>query len=122
MLNRSGRGAAHFFSAAAEAMRRILIESARKKASEKHGGKFQRVELQEFDLAVQETPAFLLALDEALTRLTEEEPETAEVVKLRFFAGFSIPETAELLEISVRTANRHWSFARAWLYRELAVS
>jgi RNA polymerase sigma factor (TIGR02999 family) len=110
----------HFFAAAAEAMRRILVENARRKQRHKHGGGLQRLDLDDIaDLA--ETPAEnLLALDEALTRLAALEPHKAELVKLRFFAGCSIDEAAEALGISRATAKRDWAYARAWLYAEIS--
>ena len=108
-----GRG--HFFAAAAEAMRRILVENARRKKSLKHGGDRQRVDLHQQDLAVRETPEEILALDEALTKLAQEDPPAAQVVKLHFFAGLSIEEAATALGISRATAYRHWNYAKAWL-------
>ena len=110
----------HFFAAAAEAMRRILVENARRKQRHKHGGGLQRIDLDDVaDLA--ETPAEnLLALDEALTRLAALEPHKAELVKLRYFVGFSFEETAETLGISVPTAKSEWAYARAWLHRQIA--
>lgn len=110
-----GRG--HFFAAAAESMRRILVESARRKGRLQHGGKRRRIELTDFPCAV--PPDDLLALDEALCRLAEQDPAKAEVVKLRYFAGMTVPEVAGCLCISVATAERHWAFARTWLYSEL---
>jgi RNA polymerase sigma factor (TIGR02999 family) len=107
----------HFFKAAAEAMRRILIESARRKTTRKHGGERKRVELT--DLPATTPPEDLLALDEALTRLGERDPVRAELVQLRFFGGLSVPEAANTLGISIATAERYWAFARAWLYAEL---
>ena len=109
----------HFFSAAAEAMRRILVESARRKARVKHGGEVERVELPDFSLDGIDEAEELLALEEALTRLAAEEPEKAELVKLRYFAGLKIEEAAEVLGISRATASRHWTYARAWLYNAL---
>lgn len=109
----------HFFAAAAEAMRRILVERARRKNRLRHGGGLQRIEL---DSSVQEgrtADENLLVLDEALERLATEDPKAAEVVKLRYFAGLTIEEAALALNISVRTANRHWAYARAWLYQQL---
>jgi RNA polymerase sigma factor (TIGR02999 family) len=109
----------HFFAAAAEAMRRILVESARRKARAKHGGGRQRLEL---NPALAELPAAshdLLALDEALARFEAQDPRRAEVVKLRFFAGLSMPEVARQLDLSLATVERHWAFARVWLYAEL---
>jgi RNA polymerase sigma factor (TIGR02999 family) len=108
----------HFFAAAAEAMRRILIDNARRKQSAKHGGGRQRVSLDESH-RIAETPEGLLALDEVLTRFAAEEPAKAELVKLRFFAGLSTPEAASALNISVATAERWWAYARTWLYSEL---
>jgi RNA polymerase sigma factor (TIGR02999 family) len=113
-----GRG--HFFAAAAEAMRRILVENARRKKAARHGGEFQRVELHELDLATDSSPDELLLLDEALTRLAHEDPEAALLVKLRYFSGLSVEESAEIAGLSRATAFRHWSFARAWLLGEMA--
>jgi RNA polymerase sigma factor (sigma-70 family) len=110
----------HFFAAAAEAMRRILVESARRKHRLKHGRGRQRVDLDSSCLVSEEPSLDLLALDEALTKLAEAEPVKAELVKLRFFAGLSTPEAAAALEISLATAERYWTFARSWLYAELA--
>jgi RNA polymerase sigma factor (TIGR02999 family) len=110
----------HFFAAAAEAMRRILIESARRKARVKHGGQLQRRELQEEDAIVLSDPMELLALDEALDRLNQQDPVKAELVKLRFFAGLTVQQAGDLLGISRATADRYWTFARTWLYHELS--
>jgi len=116
--NWNSRG--HFFAAAAEAMRRILVENARRKASLKHGGDRQRIDL-DADCAETEKPSTdLLALDEALSKLATSEPAMANLVKLRFFAGLTMPESAATLGISLATAERRWKFARAWLYAELA--
>jgi RNA polymerase sigma factor (TIGR02999 family) len=110
----------HFFGAAAEAMRRILVEKARRRGRLKHGRKHQRVELDSSCL-VSEAPSYdLLALDEALTRLAEADPAKADLVKLRFFAGLTMPEAAAALDISLATAERYWTFAKSWLYAELA--
>jgi RNA polymerase sigma factor (TIGR02999 family) len=109
----------HFFAAAAEAMRRILVENARRKKTTKHGGGRICVDLEAVDPAAQMPSDDLVALDEALTRLGEEDPVKASLVKLRFFAGLSIDQAAEALRISRATAIRHWSFARAWLFNEL---
>src|SRR5206468_544219 len=111
-------GRRHFFAAAAEAMRRILIESARRKQRQKHGGGRAR-EAEERELACPERPERLLALDEALERLATTNPQAAELVKLRYFAGFSNAEAATLLGISPRKANQVWAYARAWLREEL---
>ena len=112
-------GRAHFFAAAAEAMRRILIDRARRKRTLRHGGEKKRIRLD--DVAIgEEADDRLLAVHEALDGLAEEEAKAAEVVKLRFFVGLTIEEAASVLGISVRTANRHWSYARAWLYQHLS--
>jgi RNA polymerase sigma factor (TIGR02999 family) len=109
----------HFFAAAAEAMRRILVESARRKRALKGGGKYQQVELSEISLA-RDIPAWdLIDLDEALARFESLEPQKAQLIKLRFFGGLSINEAAAALGISAATAKRQWLFARAWLYGEL---
>jgi RNA polymerase sigma factor (TIGR02999 family) len=110
----------HFFAAAAEAMRRILVENARRKHRLKRGGQQQRVSLEEVQLATESDPATLLTLDEALAKLEKHHPDKAILVKLRYFAGLSLPEAAQALGLSLTTAKRHWSFARAWLYGELA--
>jgi RNA polymerase sigma factor (TIGR02999 family) len=109
----------HFFAAAAEAMRRILVENARRKGSLKHGGQRQRVELDSACSATEPPSLDLLALDEALSKLASFEPAKAELVKLRFFAGLTMPEAAAAMGISLATAERHWTFARSWLYAEL---
>jgi RNA polymerase sigma factor (TIGR02999 family) len=110
----------HFFAAAAEAMRRILVEQARRKGRAKHGGERRRVDL-DSACAVSEPPSLdLLAVDEALSKLASVEPAKAELVKLRFFAGLTMPEAAAALGISLATAERHWTFARSWLYAEIA--
>ncbi len=109
----------HFFGAAAEAMRRILIENARRKRAVKHSGERVRVSLEGLDLVDEAPPEQWLALDEALTRLAAEDPQKAELVKLRFFAGLSIDASAQVLAISPATAKRWWTFARAWLLREV---
>jgi RNA polymerase sigma factor (TIGR02999 family) len=112
-----GRG--HFFAAAAEAMRRILIDNARRKRADKRGGGWQRHDLLEAELAIDSTGDELFAVDEALSRLATREAEIARLVELRFFAGLTLDEAAQCLGISPRTAHRHWAFARAWLRREL---
>ncbi len=106
---------AHFFGAAAEAMRRILIDNARRKKRLRHGGGRQQVDLLDQDLAIADSPDELLALDEALTNLAQEDPEAAQLVKLHFFTGLSLEQTAKVLGISRATAYRHWNYARAWL-------
>jgi RNA polymerase sigma factor (TIGR02999 family) len=111
----------HFFAAAAEAMRRILIERARRYAAMRHGGGQLRVTLtDELPVAVAQRPEQILALDEALTRLEALDAQMASVVKLRYFAGLDIEATARVLGLSARTINRQWTAARAWLARELA--
>lgn len=124
LVGPSGGGApwnsrGHFFAAAAQAMRRILVESARRKAATKRGGvERRRLPLEEFH-RVDESPEDLIDLDEALTRLAAEDPGKAELVQLRFFGGLTMPEAAEALGISLATAERWWSYVRAWLYCEL---
>jgi RNA polymerase sigma factor (TIGR02999 family) len=113
----SGRG--HFFAAAAEAMRRILIEQARRKKADKAGGGWQRQELLDADLAVDSTGDDLFAVDEALTRLAAAHPRAARLVHLRFFLGQTLEEAAAHLGLQARTAYRDWAYARAWLRREL---
>lgn len=117
-----GRG--HFFAAAAEAMRRILVEKARQRGRIRHGGGWERIELERIE-AVAPTGDVggdddILAIDEALARLETAEPQAAKVVKLRYFAGLTIAQTAEALGLSVRTANRDWAYAKAWLYKQLS--
>jgi RNA polymerase sigma factor (TIGR02999 family) len=109
----------HFFAAAAEAMRRILVDRARSKRRARHGGGRQRVELDKVTLAVDAPAEELLALDEALSKLEREDPEKARLVKLRFFAGLTSQQAAEALGVSKATADRHWAFARAWLFQEI---
>jgi RNA polymerase sigma factor (TIGR02999 family) len=110
----------HFFAAAAEAMRRILVEQARRKQRVRHGGGRQRIDLDEACAVVQPPSDDLLALDEALTRLADRDPVRADLVKLRFFAGLTMPEAARALGISLATAERYWTFARTWLFAELS--
>jgi RNA polymerase sigma factor (TIGR02999 family) len=112
----------HFFAAAAEAMRRILVEAARRKGRARHGGGLRRINLDEGGFVANAPGDDLLAIDEALTRLTELDPKKADLVKLRFFAGLTMPEAALALGISLATAERHWAFARVWLYAELSDS
>ena len=109
----------HFFAAAAEAMRRILVEAARSRRAEKHGGGWQRHDLLEAELAIDSTGEELFVVDAALSQLATVEPAIARLVELRFFAGLTFEEAAECLGISQRTAYRHWAYARAWLRREL---
>src|SRR5262249_28313056 len=106
----------HFFAACAESMRRILIDRARDKHRLKRGGGWRRLRLDQLDFSVAEPPDDLLALDEALEKLAQEDPACAELVKLRFFAGLTLEEAAGALGIARRTADRSWAFARSWLY------
>jgi RNA polymerase sigma factor (TIGR02999 family) len=108
----------HFFAAAAEAMRQILVDAARRKQAIRHGGGRRRVELHDYH-SITQSPDGLLAFDDVLRRFASEEPAKAELVKVRFFAGLSTPEAASALGISVATAERWWAFARAWLLSEL---
>jgi RNA polymerase sigma factor (TIGR02999 family) len=110
---------AHFFAAAAEAMRRILIDNARRKEADKHGGGWRRHELLEAELAIDSTGNDLFVVDAALTQLRVKEPLIARLVELHFFAGLTLEEAAGCLTISPRTAYRHWAYARAWLRRHL---
>jgi RNA polymerase sigma factor (TIGR02999 family) len=110
---------AHFFAAAAEAMRRILVDRARRKQSLRHGGALQRADWSSLDLAAEAPEEQVLAVHEALDRLSAIDPLGAKLIKLRFFAGLPNVEAAELLGISERTAKRTWSYARAWLFEEL---
>jgi RNA polymerase sigma factor (TIGR02999 family) len=112
----------YFFAAAAEAMRRILIDRARAKLRDKRGGGARRLDLNQLDLACPTPSPELLALDEALERLQRTDRVKAELVKLRFFTGLTTEQAAQVLGISRATAERYWSFARAWLYQELAAS
>jgi len=109
----------HFFAAAAEAMRRILVENARRRTRKKHGGELKRVDLATSQHADSAHDEELLSLDEALERLNSHDAQSAELVKLRYFAGLTIPEAAEILGVSPRKADFLWSFARAWLRREI---
>ena len=111
-------GRDHFYAACAEAMRHILVDNARRKQTVKHGGERRRVPLEEFH-RITESPEDLLDLDDALSRFAAEEPDKVRLVQLRFFAGLSTPDAAASLGISVATAERWWTFARAWLYSDL---
>jgi RNA polymerase sigma factor (TIGR02999 family) len=113
------KGHTHFFAAAAEAMRRILIENARRKRRLRHGGGQRRVGLDDAFMAIEEPSEDLVALDEALDKLAIEDPIKADLVKLRYFAGLTIEQAAKMLEISRATADRYWSYARAWLFHEI---
>jgi RNA polymerase sigma factor (TIGR02999 family) len=109
----------HFFAAAAEAMRRILIDRAREKRAAKRGGGGERLDIDAVDLATQATPDQLLAVDDALAKLAREDPATARVVELRYFGGLTVDEAGKALGMSTATAYRHWKYARAWLHGEL---
>jgi RNA polymerase sigma factor (TIGR02999 family) len=111
---------AHFFAAAAEAMRRILVESARRKARLKHGGGRHRCEVDEADAIVMPDSIDLIALDEALAKLARDDHVKAELVKLRYFAGLTVEQAGQILGISRATADRYWTFARTWLYYEMS--
>lgn len=109
----------HFLGAAAEAMRRILVENARRKAREKHGGDLSRVFLDDIQIPIESNGEKLIHVHEALDRLQEEDEAKAEVVKLHFFAGLTFEEIAQALEISERTARRYWNFSKVWLFQEI---
>jgi RNA polymerase sigma factor (TIGR02999 family) len=113
----NGRG--HFFAAAAEAMRRILVESARSKAREKRGGDWKRVDFESLDVSSSVSPDQLVALDDALQRLAAQDQIAGKLVKLRYYAGLSLEEAASAVGVSTATAYRHWAYARAWLRSEL---
>ena len=110
----------HFFAAAAEAMRRVLIDTARRRKSQRRGGTAERRTLEGLEAAAPASDDELLAVNDALERLQQLDPPKAELVKLRYFGGLTIPEAAQALGISVTTANRYWTYARAWLHEELA--
>ena len=110
---------AHFFAAAAEAMRRILIDNARRKRATRHGGGQQRLDIQEVEIAAPMKEDELLAVDDVLEAFAAQDKQKAELVKLRYFVGFTLEEAAEILGISAPTAKRWWTFARAWLYQEI---
>jgi RNA polymerase sigma factor (TIGR02999 family) len=109
----------HFFAAAAEAMRRILVDNARRKRSIKHGGNRQNLSLTEDLLAIEDPKDDLLALNEALDKLANEDPKLAELIKLRYFAGLTLDQIAKMMGIGRRTADRYWALGRAWLYQEI---
>jgi RNA polymerase sigma factor (TIGR02999 family) len=109
----------HFFSAAAEAMRRILVENARKKATKKQGGDFRKIDIDGLDIAGSASPEQLLAIDEAVSQLATLNACAGGIVKLRYFAGLSVEQSAAALGVSSKTAYRHWNYARAWLHSEL---
>jgi RNA polymerase sigma factor (TIGR02999 family) len=110
----------HFFAAAAEAMRRILVENARRKRRRKRGDGLRRVDFDKVEMAAEGLSENVIALDEALARLAEEDHLAAELVKMRYFAGLTLAQTAEALGVSPRTADRCWAYAKAWLYHEIA--
>ena len=112
-------GRTHFFAAAAEAMRRILIDNARRKQRLKRGGKQQKIDLDKAEIAIEGPSTDLIALDEALVKLAEEDRIVADLVKMRYFAGLSLGQAAAILGVSRRTADRYWFYARAWLYQEI---
>ena len=115
----SWQGRRHFFGAAAEAMRRILIDRARKRNRTRHGHGMERIDLQQVEVAETASDPQLLAVDDALQKLAAESPDRAELVRLRFFAGLSIPDAAEVLGISKSTAKRQWNYVRLWLFKEI---
>lgn len=110
---------AHFFAAAAEAMRRLLIERARRKSAEKRGGEWQRIDLDKVDVAAEADDDTLLLVNEALEKLAQEDASAAEIAKLRFFGGLTLEEAAQVLGVNKRTADRYWAFARVWLFDEM---
>jgi RNA polymerase sigma factor (TIGR02999 family) len=116
---RDWSGRTHFFAAAAEAMRRILIENARRKQRLKRGGARQKVDLDNVSIVIEGPSDDIVALDEALTKLALEDPVKADLVKLRYFAGLTIEQAAKILDISRATADRYWSYSRAWLFDEI---
>jgi RNA polymerase sigma factor (TIGR02999 family) len=117
--NPSFKDRTHFFRASAEAMRHILIDRARRKKTERHGGNYRRVDLEDFDLATPSADEQLLVVNEVLDKLAKEHPVQAELVKLRYFAGLTNDEVAEVLGISVSTVKNYWAFSRAWLLNEI---
>ena len=117
--NPSFENRAHFFSAAAQAMRRILIERARRRRTRRHGGGYERIDLDEHDLVAPQADDELLAVHESLDQLAKEYPVQAEVVKLRYFGGRTNEEVAQILGISITTVKNYWAFARAWLLQEI---
>jgi RNA polymerase sigma factor (TIGR02999 family) len=111
----------HFFAAAAESMRRILVDNARRRGRIKRGGEMNRIDLDNLEVTVDDPPDELVALDEALTQLAAEHPQRAQLVNLRYFGGLTHEEAAQALGVSVSTADRQWAYARAWLYRQIAL-
>jgi|ERR1043166_6233289 RNA polymerase sigma factor (TIGR02999 family) len=112
-------GRTHFFGAAAEAMRRILIDNARRKRARRHGGGQERVDADQIEIAGPTDDEELLAVNEALEKFGQEDRQKAELVKLRYFVGLTLEQAAEVLGLSTATAKRHWTYARAWLFREI---
>ena len=117
--NQSWDHRGHFFAAAAEAMRHILVDNARRKQRAKHGGNMQRLDVDEVEIAAEPDDEKLLLVHEALDKLAAEDPAKAEVVKLHYFVGLTHAETAQVLNISEKTVRRHWNFARVWLYQAI---
>ena len=117
--DRNWSGSTHFFAAAAEAMRRILIENARRKLRLKRGGARQKIDLEDESIVIEGPSEDIVALDEALAKLALEDPVKADLVKLRYFAGLTIEQAAKILNISKATADRYWSYSRAWLFDEI---
>lgn len=117
--DRDWSGKTHFFAAAAEAMRRILIENARRKHCLKRGGTLQKIDFEDANIATESASEDIVALDEALSKLAREDPVKADLVKLRYFAGLTIEQAANILNISRATADRYWSYSRAWLFDEI---
>lgn len=117
--HRSWQDRRHFFAAAADAMRHLLVDRARRKAAVRHGGGWQRIDLDNVVVATNTTDENVLLIDEALEKLTAHDPDAAELVKLRFFGGLTFPQAAEVLGMSERTAKRSWAYARAWLFKEI---
>lgn len=117
--NQAWNGRPHFFGAAAEAMRRILIDNARRKQARRHGGGQQRIDIQEIEIAVDVRDDDLLEVNAALERFAAQDKQKAELVKLRYFTGLTISQAAEMLGVSAPTANRWWAYARAWLHKEI---
>jgi RNA polymerase sigma factor (TIGR02999 family) len=112
-------GQGHFFAAAAEAMRRILVEKARRKGRLKHGGELERVDLDDVEITLDGPSQDILALDEALAKLAQRHPEKAQLIQLRYFAGMTMDQAAHVIGVSPATADRYWNYARAWLLREM---
>ena len=117
--NHSWQNRRHFFAAAAEAMRHLLVDRARRKAAVRHGGGLRRIDLDHVVVATETTDDNILLINEALERLTRHDAQTAELVKMRFFGGLTFPQAAEVLGLSERTAKRSWAYARAWLFKEI---